>query len=221
VDFDLVLMDCEMPVMDGYAATKAIRDWESDLVEHVSIPIVALTAHALSGDRQHCLISGMDDYLCKPFSMNDLRSVLAQWLPTATDDASQDGNDRSDGSLDSEQPPENAIHTEALEMIGSLDPVQGKELAIRVIGVYEDNSAELIDTLAEAMNDGDVDRVRTAAHALKSSSGNVGATRLVTLCRNIEIAAREKELGGMIEQLAAVKLEHAEVLGELRKWSQG
>jgi two-component system sensor histidine kinase/response regulator len=221
VDFDLVLMDCEMPVMDGYAATEAIRDWESDRVEHVSIPIVALTAHALPEDRQHCLDSGMDDYLSKPFSMNDLRSVLAQWLPTATDEAGQNDEDRSDLSLDSEQAPETAIHTKALEMIGSLDPIQGKELAIRVIGVYEDNSAELIDTLAEAMTDGDVDRVRTAAHALKSSSGNVGATRLVTLCRDIEMAAREKELDGMIEQLAVVKREHAQVLGELRKWSQG
>jgi HPt (histidine-containing phosphotransfer) domain-containing protein len=113
-----------------------------------------------------------------------------------------------------------AIHTKALEMIGLLDPAQGKELANRVIGVYADNSIELINTLSEALNDGDVDRVRTAAHALKSSSGNVGATRLVTMCRAIEMAARDKELNGLTERLAAVKREHVQVLGDLRKWSQ-
>ena len=221
VIFDLVLMDCEMPIMDGYAATEAIRNWERDLVEHRSLPIVALTAHALPEDRRHCLNTGMDDFLSKPFSMTDLRSVLAKWLPTVTDIVTQAVDTIDHPSSATDQDPETAIHAKALEMIGLLDPAQGKDLVTRVIGVYEENSFELIDTLSEAMSDGDVDRVRTTAHALKSSSGNVGATRLVRMCRDIEMAAREKELNEMNEQLSAVKREHAEVLGELRKWSQG
>jgi len=220
VNFDLVLMDCEMPVMDGYAATEAIRNWECDLVEHEPLPIVALTAHALPEDRQHCLDSGMDDYLSKPFSMNDLCSVLAKWLPTVTDVVGQNIDANDDTLSATDQEPETAIHTKALEMIGLLDPAQGKDLATRVIGVYENNSLELIDRLSEAMIDGDADRVRTAAHALKSSSGNVGAARLVTMCRHIERASREKELNELVEPLAAVKREHAQVLGELRKWRQ-
>jgi len=221
VDFDLVLMDCEMPIMDGYAATEAIRDWERDLVEHGPLPIVALTAHALPEDRQRCLDTGMDDYLSKPFSMNDLRSVLAKWLPTVTGADTHDVSANDETSSADDQESDVAIHTRALEMIGLLDPAQGKDLANRVIGVYEDNSIELINTLSEALNDGDADRVRTAAHALKSSSGNVGATRLVTMCRAIEMAARDKELNGLIERLTAVKREHAQVLGDLRKWSHG
>jgi signal transduction histidine kinase/CheY-like chemotaxis protein/HPt (histidine-containing phosphotransfer) domain-containing protein len=220
VDFDLILMDCEMPIMDGYAATEAIRDWERDLVEHEPLPIVALTAHALPEDRQHCFDTGMDDYLSKPFSMNGLRSVLAKWLPTVPDIGTQDVSANDEMSPADDQKSDAAIHTKALEMIGLLDPAQGKELANRVIGVYADNSIELINTLSEALNDGDVDRVRTAAHALKSSSGNVGATRLVTMCRAIEMAARDKELNGLTERLAAVKREHVQVLGDLRKWSQ-
>ena len=219
VTFDLVLMDCEMPIMDGYAATTAIRDWELDLVDTDHLPIVALTAHALAEDRRHCLEVGMDDYLSKPFSMADLRTVLAQWLPTVKDEA--DAN-----AIASDEDPSNAedldavIHTKALEMISSLDPDQGKELAAKVIGVYEENSIELIKVLSDALTDGDEDRIRTTAHALKSSSGNVGATRLMAMCRSIEMAAREKELTGLAEKFSAMQHEHSEVLDELRKWAQ-
>ncbi|MDH3509871.1 MAG: response regulator [Gammaproteobacteria bacterium] len=220
VNFDLVLMDCEMPIMDGYAATEAIREWERDLVDHQRLPILAITAHALHEDRQHCYEAGMDDYLSKPFSMKELRSILAKWLPTTKAFDAQEVGENVKPSSNVDQEPDTAIQIEALEMIGLLDPAQGKNLATRVIGVYENSSIELIDRLSDALSDGDVDRVRTAAHALKSSSGNVGAARLVTMCRDIELAARDKELNGLIERLAAIKKEHAQVLGELRKWSQ-
>jgi two-component system, sensor histidine kinase and response regulator len=78
--YDLVFMDCHMPVMDGFAATAAIRALES---RHTRArqPIVALTADALAGDSEHCLSAGMDDYLAKPFGLGDLRAVLERWLP--------------------------------------------------------------------------------------------------------------------------------------------
>ena len=79
--FDLILMDCEMPIMDGYQAARLIRELESDDSARPRTPIVALTAHALTGDREHCLSEGMDDYLTKPFDRDALATVLLRWLP--------------------------------------------------------------------------------------------------------------------------------------------
>jgi CheY-like chemotaxis protein len=84
-DFDLILMDCMMPVMDGYAATAAIRAKQADGAKPT--PIVALTANNISGDREKCLAAGMDDYLAKPYSMHQLQAILQRWLTPA--DASQ------------------------------------------------------------------------------------------------------------------------------------
>jgi CheY-like chemotaxis protein len=77
--FDLVLMDCQMPVMDGFTATRLIREWE-EAQHHPHTPIVALTAHAMAGDRENCLAAGMDDYLSKPFRIGDLENLLRRWL---------------------------------------------------------------------------------------------------------------------------------------------
>ena len=82
--YQLVLMDCQMPGMDGFAATAAIRRWEQEHGGH--LPIVAMTAQALKGDRERCIAAGMDDYLTKPVRLNDLRQALERWLP-GTDEA--------------------------------------------------------------------------------------------------------------------------------------
>jgi len=82
--FDLVLMDCQMPQLDGYDATRAIRSWEADrIAEHPArrLPIVAMTANAMLGDREKCLAAGMDDYLAKPIGLAELAAKLGQWLP--------------------------------------------------------------------------------------------------------------------------------------------
>ncbi len=218
--FDLVLMDCEMPVMDGYAATRAIREWEVDIPDHEHLPIVALTAHALPEDRNRCLLTGMDDYMSKPFSMDELRAVIAQWLPINDNVCNESEQTKSDSS-GTWSATGNVISLSSLEAIGALDPAQGKNLASRIIDVYQENSAELIEVMSEALSRGDREKIRTTAHALKSSSGNVGADRLVEMCRSMEIAARDNELEGMSEQLLAVRQEHMQVLHALMEWKQG
>ncbi|MDP6673799.1 MAG: response regulator, partial [Gammaproteobacteria bacterium] len=217
--FDLVLMDCEMPIMDGYAATKAIREWESDVPDHEHLPVVALTAHALPEDRNRCLSVGMDDYLSKPFSMDDLRAILVQWLPMKGT-AIQDGAGLIANKSASHGKHGKAVRYRALEEIGALDPATGKDLVSRIINVYRENSVELIEVMSEALINGDREKIRTSAHALKSSSGNVGADRLVEMCRNVEIAARDNELEDMSSQLTAVRQEHVQVLDALTEWSQ-
>ena len=77
-DVDLVLMDCQMPQLDGFEATRAIRQCES---EHQDLPIIALTANAMAGDREACLEAGMDDYLCKPYMRSQLKEQLERWAP--------------------------------------------------------------------------------------------------------------------------------------------
>jgi CheY-like chemotaxis protein len=81
--FDVVLMDCQMPEMDGFAATAAVRDLESTGGRNGHVPIIALTANAMEGDRERCLAAGFDDYLAKPFKQQDLLAIVERWNPTA------------------------------------------------------------------------------------------------------------------------------------------
>ncbi|MEA3274682.1 MAG: response regulator [Pseudomonadota bacterium] len=94
--FDLVLMDCQMPVMDGYEATWRIRQREENS-PHTHVPVLAMTAHAMSGDREKCIASGMDDYLSKPIKMSTLEEVLQRWLPMRSDDGRDKLNSLADG----------------------------------------------------------------------------------------------------------------------------
>ncbi len=215
--FDLVLMDCEMPIMDGYAATTAIRSQETRQARAERVPIIALTAHAQPEDRRRCLATGMDDYLSKPFSMVDLRSIVGRWLSSGSTVA--DDSERPQLAA----PPANeatVIRAMALEAIQSLDPGQGDALVLKVIKVYEENSAELISVLADAFNTGSAEEIRKTAHALKSSSGNVGAERFADMCRDIEQAAKNGSFEGMAEKIAALNMEHDAVLAELNSWQE-
>jgi HPt (histidine-containing phosphotransfer) domain-containing protein len=205
-------MDCEMPVLDGYGATQKIREWLADQGSEATLPIVALTAHALPEDRRRCLAAGMDDYLSKPFSIGDLRTMLAHWLissDVSIDTEADDDGDEKDSAA--------TIRLEALTAIGSLDPNQGDSLIRRLIDVYAESSAELVATIQSEFRSGSNENVRKAAHALKSSSGNVGAERLVSLCRDIEDAARKDELADLADEVALVKREHDRALRELRR----
>jgi HPt (histidine-containing phosphotransfer) domain-containing protein len=151
--------------------------------------------------------------------MDELRTILARWMPMDNIEFSDDSDTKKPITAP-EGSTESVISWRALESIADLDPEQSKELASRVIDVYRENSAELIEAISEALNQGDRETIRLTAHALKSSSGNVGAERLVELCRNIELAARENELEGVPEQIMAVKHEYIQVLDALTEWSQ-
>jgi signal transduction histidine kinase/DNA-binding response OmpR family regulator/HPt (histidine-containing phosphotransfer) domain-containing protein len=216
-NFDLVLMDCEMPVMDGYAATRAIREWEVQTGRGAYVPILALTAHALAEDRRRCLEVGMDDYLTKPFSMDTLRERLAQWImvapkPRTREDDTPVSQPASDTLVDG-----NVIQLRALESIVALDPANGGALLARLLATYETSSIELVSAVGLALQNGDTEELRRVAHALKSSSGNVGAERLFELCRSLEAAARSRDLAALPELVKTLRSAHAEAVNELRK----
>jgi CheY-like chemotaxis protein/HPt (histidine-containing phosphotransfer) domain-containing protein len=167
--FDLILMDCQMPDMDGYEVTANIRRMEKPMER---IPIVAMTAHALQGDRERCITAGMDDYLTKPVSEQELTSALARWISRRPS--------RDEDVLDS-------VRIQYLTRLAANDPSFLEEM----VRVFKGDAPAKLGALRTAIQDGNTEAIARAAHALKSASGNVGAKRLYTVCANIEKSANE------------------------------
>jgi signal transduction histidine kinase/DNA-binding response OmpR family regulator/HPt (histidine-containing phosphotransfer) domain-containing protein len=190
--YDLVLMDCQMPVLDGFAATRAIREREAEAGGAPRMPVVALTANALAGDSDFCLAAGMDGYLSKPFTIQKLGDTLAKWLPSGWDPA----GDAAAGAGEHGEKPELPAPSSAppvLERFWLLDGPEGREHLERVVNLFLSGSPELVGQILDAAGQGDGEALRIAAHTLKSSSGNVGAAALSELCRNLEERVRSGE----------------------------
>ena len=182
--YDLVLMDCQMPVLDGYSATRALREREKAAGEG-HLPVVALTANAMAGDCDLCLAAGMDGYLSKPFTIRKLQDVLSKWLPSQG--AGIPGIMKSaEGHRAMEKHGASPIDHVVLDGIRMLDAQGGKGLLEKVLTLYLSDSRNLMDRIRSAGNKGDAESLRRAAHSLKSSSGNVGAAGLSEICRKIE-----------------------------------
>jgi CheY-like chemotaxis protein len=212
--FDVVLMDCQMPEMDGFTATAAIRDWENEQ-GRPRLPIVALTANALAGYRERCLAAGMDDYLAKPFTISQLRDALLRPspapavppTPNATAPRTEPGQHR---------PLHPPLDRAALDALRALPGKTGNLLG-RVIGVYLDSSPELAERIEGALRADDPESLYAAAHALKSSSANVGATELARLCQRIEALARKADFKAAAAAVQALKREYGRVIEALRQ----
>ncbi|MEA2626039.1 MAG: hypothetical protein QOD06_2084 [Candidatus Binatota bacterium] len=185
--YGLVFMDCQMPEMDGYQATREIRRREGD-TRHTSI--VAMTAHALEGEREKCLEAGMDDYLSKPIKKQGVADVLARWIasPAAGESAAA--------------PPEQALDPTALESLRGSDADPSGVLDI--VHVYLEETPSLLSQLGEAVDARDAGAASRTAHALTGSSDQVGAAGFASRCREIEGFAGSGEwdaIEGSLEQL--------------------
>lgn len=185
--YDLILMDCQMPEMDGYQATTVIRKAEREKGRHT--PIIALTAHALQGDQEKCLNAGMDDYLTKPFKHEQLHSMLKQWLGPKGSKVGTlaDGSRQKTASRD-------LIDSKALDNIRTLETPDNPDILARVIDIYMQESADIMRSLSRAISDKDAETVRQKAHYFKSGSANLGAMRLAELCKKLEHMGRNKQL---------------------------
>jgi two-component system, sensor histidine kinase and response regulator len=196
--YDIILMDCQMPVMDGYEATRKIRELErcdaGDLPLGKAVPhiiIVALTAHAMTGDRKLCLDAGMDDYMTKPFSLGSLGAMLERWAPCCKVYGRDNPAHRGAELLDDGHA---AIDISCLDSIRSLQRPGRPDILAKIVACYLDDAGGLVDSIREGVVAGDADTIHRAAHRLKSSSASLGAMRLADYCRELEEICRDGEL---------------------------
>ena len=200
-DFDLILMDCQMPVMDGFAATAEIRRHEQQCGHARVLPIVAITANALQGDREACLAAGMDDYLSKPFTQQDLGHTIARWitLPRAatvhhSEQQEVAAKPMPEQPAPSQQAPQQApglpLNRQALENIRALSGTDGDALLERVILAFTGETPRQLAAMRDAIAGTDAEALRKVAHSLKSGSANVGADGLAQLCKEMEKLGR-------------------------------
>jgi two-component system sensor histidine kinase/response regulator len=174
-EFDGVLMDCQMPVMDGFEATRRIRDQD----RFKTLPILALTANAMIGDREKVLAVGMNDYITKPIQIPQVFVVMAQWISPKMASAQTDYSE---------------IDPEALQKIRDLQRPGKESVVARVVDAYISSTPPLVDEMGRALDDDHEQTVQRSAHTLKSSSLVLGASELAEVCKQIEEHAREGNL---------------------------
>ncbi len=219
--FDLVLMDCQMPELDGFEATREIRAQEAG--GRARTPIVALTANAYAEDRQRCLDAGMDDYLAKPFKRADLTAMLQRWIPIGPQpDRPLPVTPRSGalaapqsavatavhGVQDAEDTPPAVFDPAVLENCLLPETGIGSQLARKIIRLFIDQSAALLAEIERASAAGDTQAQYRAAHTLKSSSASVGAAAFAAVARELEERVRAGQGESIADYPARLRREY-------------
>jgi signal transduction histidine kinase/ligand-binding sensor domain-containing protein/CheY-like chemotaxis protein len=218
--FDIVLMDCEMPVMDGFSATTAVRKREA---AGVHMPIIALTADASSAGRAACLAAGMDDYLAKPFRREALHAVLCRWLkPPAAQAATTSIEARLVAPEATAALPLPGVNDEptldgpTLNALRALPRIGPKDMLSHIGELYLLDSRSLIVSIEESLGAGNAADLARTAHAWRSYNGNVGAHGLARLCRELEDAARQGNFLAARDIYALIQTLHLRVCDELQ-----
>ncbi len=218
IAYDLVLMDVQMPEMDGFEATRCIRDENSAVRDH-KVPVIAMTAHALNGDRERCLAMGMDDYLSKPVQASEMDGVLKKWLRRSRSYAEARANVNAAGALAQAAAALTAgtagqadvvVHahgngnangkasTDALPLFDIQRPLEllegDRSILSEVLKVFLVDAPGRIAELRNALEQGDATATRRQAHALKGAAGSVGALSLQALAAQAERAAEAQDL---------------------------
>ncbi len=213
--FDLVFMDCSMPEMDGFEATRAIRQLETDAGAE-RLPIVALTAHIAGGNANEWRLSGMDDYMTKPFTIKALAACFEKWIGERENMVVEAPEDPMPVSSCADLP---IIDTAILDSIGAMASSESAELLDRIFGLYEVHAPDTLNLLKNEALQGACASLADAAHALKSLSYSVGAQRVAQACGILEERARsedgrdvgndvlrvEQEVGQALAQIATLK----------------
>jgi CheY-like chemotaxis protein/HPt (histidine-containing phosphotransfer) domain-containing protein len=196
--FDLVLMDCQMPELDGYEATGAIRKREAE-TGAPRMPIVALTASALQGDRERCLAAGMDDYVTKPLTISQLRTTVQEWLPAPGPST------MAQGAASAAEPPPSTPRSSApvFDRDSALERVGDDLELLQEIGkMFFDGWAERLADLERAYQDRDPETLNKVAHKTKGSALNLSAGVVSELAAELESLGKEGSLEGVEDLLA-------------------
>ncbi len=207
--YDLVLMDIQMPGMDGLEATRAIRDPQSSVLDH-RIPIVAMTAHAMQGDREMCLESGMDDYISKPVPPRALADMLAKWLP------------RCARPTPLPAAPEAAAPAGQSGAVFDLAALREQllnddDLLRRALSAFLEDIPARVKTLDEALAGGHAQAAASTAHWIKGAVATVGGDGVRDIAAALEMAARQGDLKGMQYLWADLRARIDEMLAAMRQ----
>ncbi len=200
-------MDVQMPVMDGFAATAAIRAYERE--SGTRTPIVAMTAHALKGDRERCLAAGMDEYLSKPIRSKQLAELLENLMPD---------EDQANASVVSREPELFPVDS-VIDWRTALEGVDGdRELLRSIVEVFLEESQQLLKELTQAIQNNNAATVRSRGHSLKGAMLGVGAFSTADLAQIIETQATEGAMDALRTPLQNLEQEYRQITAELRKF---
>jgi CheY-like chemotaxis protein/HPt (histidine-containing phosphotransfer) domain-containing protein len=194
--YDLVFMDCQMPEMDGYMATAAIRVQEGPQPAH-RLPIIAVTAHTLASDAARCLAAGMDDYLAKPVTPEQVAAVLARWTPARSGTPPR----RSPGGTEGQAllvDPTVSLRLRSVHAPGMPD------LLTQLVEIFLHDAPGDIAALGNAVARADLQAVQDVAHSLKGSCGTLGAVALDRLCGLLEAQAQARDYAALTATLASL-----------------
>jgi len=215
-DYDLIFMDCQMPIMDGYQAATDIRRLESEANTAKHIPIIALTAHALAGDKAKCLSAGMDEWVTKPFTRKDLNEVLQKWLPEQLIIVGQTKTNKAEAAPDLP-----AIDVQFLQQNFDFNNPDDLTFIASLLDVFQESTEQTLDALQHSIDSHDAEQIRQLAHGLKSISSNVGAMQLSTLCKTMEQAGKTQQLHNVSTLLVSMKQEYTKVVVGLQQILSG
>ncbi|GFO54173.1 hypothetical protein GMSM_11800 [Geomonas sp. Red276] len=235
--FDIIFMDMQMPVLDGYGAIRALRSLG------VKTPVVAMTAYALKGDREKCLLAGADDYLSKPARPAELLSVLKKMVPEPGEAAASAAPAAGNAAPPQEMAPSEGASTvaavvgrepstagegatagegeaapRALAVFDRAELIErlggAEEMVETFLGMFKGSASSHLEALREAVGEGDPFKVRSQAHAIKGAAANISAERIRSLAASIEGKGKEGELSGVPELLAELETSFREFVAE-------
>jgi CheY-like chemotaxis protein/HPt (histidine-containing phosphotransfer) domain-containing protein len=181
IPYDVVLMDCQMPELDGYEATRLIRSEEQRHRRGAArLYIIAMTANAMSGDREECLTAGMDDYISKPVRMDEIESAIARGLHALNEACKK-------GEVD-------ILDQETLKSVRELRTEGEPDPLAELIELFLHDTPARVAKILDAFKAGDVLELERAAHSLKGSSSNIGGKCLAAACADVRNIARDGKL---------------------------
>jgi signal transduction histidine kinase/DNA-binding response OmpR family regulator len=212
--YDLILMDVQMPRMSGFEATQCIREQEAEMGSR--IPIIAITAHALKGDRERCIEAGMDDYLTKPIDPPKVREIIDHWTQgsekanNAPISAHKDGEEHAAHTLEDNHPP---VDLEKLRMLIDGDD----DIEKKLIHIFLKDTTEHAQILHDFVTSGSCQGIAEESHRIKGACSQIGAAKLGAIALQLETQGKNEELDGAMDAMHAFNDEYGRVAQYLRK----